>query len=225
VPTNDGRSSGFVLFVFYRLVTSHHTKLYAPTDYRDETLFFRTLPPERQKARMESEIQESEAAVAEAASEAPFARGRPDAQRQASDDGPARYFLAEELALRQLEVELGSSINRKVEIISLPGLAFDGVALTKDGPAVIEIKYTRQPLFSSHILSRVLDRFVSARAALKGQPSARLYFVVVADMSPQNQALLQENLRKYIGDRVPGVELRVLNFARLKEQFGAGQSS
>lgn len=32
-----------VLFVFYLLVTNHHTKLYSPTDYTDEGNFIKTL--------------------------------------------------------------------------------------------------------------------------------------------------------------------------------------
>ena len=32
-----------VLIAFYRLVTKHHNKLYAPTDWRDETLFLKAM--------------------------------------------------------------------------------------------------------------------------------------------------------------------------------------
>lgn len=217
-----------VLLVFYRLVTLHHAKLYAPTDYRDETLFFRTLPPERQKARIEFEVHEAEATRLEALSPVSSVPTESQAEaRRTSIEGSANYLLVEELALRQLELEVGRPISRQVEITGLPDFAFDGALLTDRGLAVIEIKYTRQPLFSPRILSRVLDQFVRARAALaqKGQTLARLYFVVVADMKQQNQLALEQNLRAYIQEHVPGVELRVFDLAKLKEQFGASVSS
>lgn len=49
-----------VLVVFFRLVTKHHAKLYAPQDFQDKDGFFRALNPLDQAARIQ---REAEAAV------------------------------------------------------------------------------------------------------------------------------------------------------------------
>lgn len=48
-----------VLATFYKLVTKHHGKLYAPGDYKDDKSFLRTLSPEEQEDRLEKEVKES----------------------------------------------------------------------------------------------------------------------------------------------------------------------
>lgn len=49
----------FVLVAFYKLVTKHHGKLYAPGDYKDDKSFLRTLSPEEQERKLEKEVNES----------------------------------------------------------------------------------------------------------------------------------------------------------------------
>lgn len=48
-----------VLVTFYKLVTKHHGKLYAPGDYKDDKSFLRTLSPEEREFRLEKEVKES----------------------------------------------------------------------------------------------------------------------------------------------------------------------
>lgn len=48
-----------VLGVFYRLVTHHHGKLYAPGDYDKDRSFMRTLSPSEQEQRLTREVHES----------------------------------------------------------------------------------------------------------------------------------------------------------------------
>lgn len=48
-----------VLVTFYKLVTKHHGKLYAPGDFKDDKSFLRTLSPEEQEVRLEKEVKES----------------------------------------------------------------------------------------------------------------------------------------------------------------------
>src|SRR5688500_218985 len=48
----------FVPFAFYRLVSQHHTKLYAPSDFRSDESFLRPLTPEQSRARIEREVVE-----------------------------------------------------------------------------------------------------------------------------------------------------------------------
>lgn len=48
-----------VLITFYKLVTKHHGKLYAPGDFKDDKSFLRTLTPEEQEKRLDKEVKES----------------------------------------------------------------------------------------------------------------------------------------------------------------------
>ena len=48
-----------VLITFYKLVTKHHGKLYAPGDFKDDKSFLRTLSPEEQERKLEKEVNES----------------------------------------------------------------------------------------------------------------------------------------------------------------------
>ena len=48
-----------VLITFYKLVTKHHGKLYAPSDFKDDKSFLRTLSPEEQEEKLQKEIAES----------------------------------------------------------------------------------------------------------------------------------------------------------------------
>lgn len=48
-----------VLVTFYLLVTNHHGKLYAPSDFKDDKSFLRTLSAEEQEKKLNKEVQES----------------------------------------------------------------------------------------------------------------------------------------------------------------------
>ncbi|MDH2294341.1 hypothetical protein [Cobetia sp. 1AS1] len=66
-----------VLAVFYRLVTHHHGKLYAPGDYDKDRSFMRTLSPAEQEQRLTREVQES-------LGESDWQQGGADAEAQVS---------------------------------------------------------------------------------------------------------------------------------------------
>ncbi len=204
-----------VLFTFYRLVANHHSKLYAPSDYRDERLFFHPLTPAEQQARIGAEVQELDE---------PATAPHQDARAAPPRLGGGAYLLAEELALRQLEAEIGMSFTRQVRISALPGVMFDGVAAAGTEVVFAEVKTARQPLFSPRIVTRVLDQFEKVRTSVgrEGLTSAfRLYLLVVADMSDENQRLLEENLRRFLTAEATGIELRVYSLSGLRKQFGA----
>ncbi len=206
-----------VLLAFYRLVTNHHQKLYAPMDYRDERLFFRSLPPDQQRERVDREIDEVRAeGNHETESADPTTGPLPPVRREL-------YLLAEELVFRQLEMEFGRPINRQISVSGHPGLVFDGGLVTDKGIVFVEVKFVRQPLYSPRIVRQVLSLLSSVRAALRDRHII-LYLAVVADMDEQHQRLLEDNIRKFIEHEASDVELRVFNLAELKKRFGIDAS-
>jgi hypothetical protein len=48
-----------VLYVFYKLVTEHHGKLYSPSDYKTDDSFLRTLSPEEKANKLEADAKEA----------------------------------------------------------------------------------------------------------------------------------------------------------------------
>ena len=48
-----------VLITFYKLVTGHHWKLYAPADFKDDKSFLRTLSSEEQEEKLDKEVKDS----------------------------------------------------------------------------------------------------------------------------------------------------------------------
>jgi len=207
-----------VLGAFYRLVTNHHQKLYAPMDYRDERLFFRTLPPEQQRERVDREIEEIRSEEAHEREVAARAGGPlPPIHREG-------YLLAEELAFRQLELEFGQPINRQVGVPGQRDLYFDGGLVTEKGIILVEVKYTRQPFYSPRILEQVIARLLATRSAVGDRP-VTLYLVIVAELQEGMQQLFEENIRKFLIQKVSGLELRVFNLLELKKRFGVVPAS
>lgn len=206
-----------VLGVFYRLVTAHHIKLYAPHDFPDAEGFFRALTPSEQRERLEQELRELEAELE------PSDGGEATAV-EIEGTGfvktlPTRHawVLAEEFAFRELESEFGTSIQRQVAVANNYGV--DGVFVEGGKPRFVEIKFTKQPrlLHAFHRgvgqLQRIADKFKRASFVL----------VIVTDGVAKEQ--LEAELAK-MQDRLNSepfrIALRVYDFDELKKKYGVG---
>jgi hypothetical protein len=207
-----------VLAAFFRLVTAHHVKLYAPHDFPDAEGFFRALTPSEQKQRLEQEIRELESAP-------PAIEGDKTVVSEMEGTGliqglSARHawVLAEELAFRELESEFGARISRQVEIVDY---GVDGVLIDKGTLRVIEIKFTRGSRPLRHIVRHATDQLRRVAERVGGRASFILAIVVEA-MPPERLeseiARTREQL-KSMSFPIP-IDLRVYNFNELKEKYG-----
>jgi len=128
-------------------VVYHHEKLYAPSDYKDESNFLKTLDSEVQKKRLKESVKDIENDKANSQEVIPENKNNIVIPRQ--KELTQTYFLAEELALRQLEIELNTVIKRQSGLkIGRELLAFDGVGTDGDNLVIVEIKYTRTGVIS-----------------------------------------------------------------------------
>lgn len=236
---------GLVLLLFGWLVAWHHTKLYAPADYRDAEGFFRALSPTEQRARIAAELDriQSEATDVPKANDTrksgtPGAEEREsesigDSQEQVSTEEPrttasfvaqhrrelrAAVMLAEDLAFREIAAELGQPAVRQVGIGS--NLQVDGVIRTPAKSIVVEVKYIRPTMAPAAFTHDVLARIALLAATLRSD-RWRFLLAVVADGLSQAQ---RERLRKQLADRLntSGVsaDLRIFDFADLQNKFG-----
>ena len=134
----------FVVFIgFLWLVSKHHTKLYAPTDYKDEEGFFRSLTPEEKKQKIKKEIKEitGESSKVEIKGEASV---KAEATKEAMPNFGEQIFLAEELILREIQSEYDCSITRGASLGN--DIGFDGI-FTKDGKGYgVEVKLVKNKI-------------------------------------------------------------------------------
>jgi hypothetical protein len=159
-----------VLVVFAWLVSRHHTKLYAPMDFRDEKLFIYPLSAEVQRQRIQEEIENVEAQELEADSRVKLpienkslspSNTKTISTSNSRDTFTSNYLLAEDLAIRQLETELKVPILKQVEIVTANTHArFDGFINDKKEITGIEVKYARIPKISPSTIQSSLFRFV-----------------------------------------------------------------
>lgn len=146
-----------MLFVFSFLVVFWHTHLYAPGDFRDESIFAdlasaALIPPAAQRERLANEVEEQEAAQPPASIVLGSAEAQSKDQSQVAETKPPRSpksqvmeesrnraFLAVELAIRKLEAEWNVRINRQVRF---GDVGVDGAATVGPDLRVVEVKLT-----------------------------------------------------------------------------------
>ena len=121
----------------------------------------------------------------------------------------------------KLENEFGASIQREVRVQGTGNLGvFDGVLIRDTGMTLIEVKFTRSGFMSLLMLRDIMNRAVLAahRAKQVGGPSdLRLLLVVVADVSEEEKARVQDRVSGFVkGSPVP-VELRFYTMEELEK--------
>ena len=210
-----------VLIAFYRLVSKHHVKLYAPNDYQDKEGFFRALSPLEQKQKLEEEIKTIEEETKLGEKEPKTSPKDKLVSVEMEGSGILKtistrhaYVLAEELAFREIESEFGVSVHRQVAIGRDHG--FDGIFLQRGKPMVIEIKYTKRQEHIRMIWQKEIERF--ARIAKTMEPEPSFLFVVVADGLKKEVDI--DSLMKIAENANIPVGIRFYDFDELKEKYG-----
>ena len=172
-----------VLASFYRLVTNHHKKLYAPSDFKSDASFLETLTPQARDARLENEAYDS---VIEAQSkQVPDINVQPrtpedaEAVEQNVEAAAAvvlnaveqrKYVLSEkqdlqileDLAIARLERDFADKIDRGVSIGNL-GISYDGYMSWNNMYIFFEVKRVRQTGTFSFQLSKILNDATTAQ--------------------------------------------------------------
>lgn len=209
-----------VLIAFYRLVTHHHVKLYAPHDFPNENGFFRALSPLEQRQKLDEEMRNIEGEVKAEDKILPI---------EMEDTGIIKaistrhaYVLAEELAFRELESEFGVSIHRQVAVGRDYGI--DGVFLSKGRPVAIEIKYIRRQRHTRMIARQQLDRFSQIAQSIKPEPEF-LLVLVTEELSNQQRITEKERLTKIIEDSKLSIHIRIFDFDELRKKYGIAETA
>jgi len=233
-----------VLGMFGWLVGRHHTKLYAPSDYRDSEGFFRAMTIGEQRARLEGEVESLQVAEAQVdlvptANESEKIANRdgslPNENKNIEATSAAKLKEASDATVKIVEqarndlrtaLVLAEELAwRKLEAefhlpvrrnVRLDGMQLDGVIQTPILPTAVEIKYIR----SSGSIIRVSDQLLGRVIGIANHTRGRLQLLVVLVVDDLNEGW--ERREVAIGERLTqqGVSYRIYDFNALKEEFG-----
>lgn len=191
-----------VLGCFIWLVMRHHTKLYAPSDFQNDESFIQ-LTPEEQRRKIEEDIEEIQAS-------SDISGGKPEADLRRS------LVTAEDLVLRDLELEYGVQVNRQVR---LAGVSMDGL-FVKDGAGYgIEVKYFKGRVSKN----RIADSLRQVESQLE-RLSWRRFNVILAIVIDDLEKYDPTKEDPYLGDLVSVFPFRVTmkfyGLKQLSEKYG-----
>lgn len=234
-----------ILFAFYNLVANHHTKLYAPIDYRDDQAFLTAAAPSRQGERLKEELREEGQTLTEETSEVQSDSVTIMADSRAGGDTVAEFrtsgnaeiiskkaqiqnpvhsaYLAETLVLQDLENEFGFSISRNVTI-SVGGqrMEMDGVIRRPTGETLVEIKFLRSKANLPDILKLMGDQIRRSTTFLKKTrfaPMSGFMFIIVVEGGKEFRDEVEDALDFPILKQ-KDLEVRVYSLEDLLEKYG-----
>jgi hypothetical protein len=210
-----------VLGSFLWLVSRHHSKLYAPGDYKDPEGFFRAMTPAEQREKIKRELSdlevETDAELVHSVS----------SKSMASD-----YFITEDLVIRELEEEFGVEVHRHVGFGTTDDsgksvdLGFDGSFRSKDGKNyVLEVKYSPGRDFGARFeslvyqireLSANFDRFVRSG---DWPPMTYLFALVASEWTQEKMEMVKRQCAE-IRLLKASLDIRFFELPKLQEKFG-----
>jgi hypothetical protein len=201
-----------VLLSFLWLVAKHHTKLYAPSDYRNDEGFLGLLSPEQQKEKLEKQVEEV------------LTDPEHTEKKDSSDITlPSRssiresVYHAEDLAIREIESEFGMSVNRQISIGNDVGL--DGLFVKNNQAYAIEIKYAFKPLSKNQLANEL--RKIEQNIARLGWKRFSVILVLVFDDLDSIDTNVEKERLSIATDIFPfSVSLRFYGLSQMKQKYG-----
>lgn len=180
--------------LFFATLNFNHRALYAPSDYRDEDNFFRGVKEGTVRdriAKVKSEMAETEAeGIATDTMPSEPSLSRNAAVNNSKRNSLADYLFAEDLALNELSLRLGS-VRRSVELYGIPYL-FDGVIKSAKGLVLIEVKYLQNLRNIKTIVRNSVDRLASALNKAPNPASLPPFSVLVSIVTDDEKAVTTE---------------------------------
>ena len=217
-----------LIVLFFVTLNFNHKVLYAPSDFKNEENFFKSLSnatPTEKAEKLRNEVREIENEPVPESKEAVSIlpeRSAVAIATIAQRDIRGRYLLAEELVLNKLSKEFGQSVRRDVRFAT-PGRAFifDGVVMNDEKVTAIEVKYFRS---ARTITPRFREVFHSILGAAEQLPDSvrnnfTLILAVATDAPSSDHDELVKRLQSLIGITPFPVEVRVFSLEELEKEF------
>ncbi len=165
---------------------------------------------QEQKKRLEEEIQQ----LAEPAPEPQLLPSTEEA-RTSRQDLQKRYLLAEDLVMRELQIEFGTPVNRQVR---LGGIDLDGIFAKEGAGYGIEVKYVRKRV----ALDRLLDSLSRLQTSLQrlGWRRFTLILALVCESDDPISPSEIEGIQSRLSQLAVPVVVRVYTLQSLADKFG-----
>jgi hypothetical protein len=213
-----------VLAVFSWLVSMHHKKLYAPSDFKSDDAFLQALSPEGQRQRLEKEVADLTPSTTKSLDDKEASKVAIGAEGRSVNRIRADVVLAEDLALRQLEAEFGAPIRRQVALKKDGERAeLDGL-LYHDGKLIaIDVKFISAATIRKNIQMRLSEiSFLATKIAALGSASNTklLVAIVSRDLDPDSSDLIKKEFDRVLKGAAILTELRFFDFGELQKRYG-----
>ncbi len=197
--------SVIILITFYILVTDHHGKLYAPSDFKNDNSFLRTLSADEKREKLNLEAAEDfgcSTKMAEIAENTVDGTGMHIAKPKSTERLNHQEYrddisIVEKDVLAILSQEFGVIDKPDVGIGNI-GAAFDGFLGIHMGKYVFaEIRTMRSPRLGSSLLERPLYNAMLAREYFNND--FKLILVVVYYFKSEQDI---DRIKKFVGRKV-----------------------
>lgn len=194
-----------VLFVFYKLVTEHHGKLYSPSDYKTDDSFLKTLSDEEKEQKLEDDAKEATGDV--------FIDHIAPKKNLAFNSAKDRIIKSERYVVDLLSKELGIKPNVGVKISS-EEYTFDASYIESGVSAtILEVKYYSKPRITFKTVQEFLYR--AKLAAEYMSIDTKFVLALVLDGEVDKFQPIADAWSNSLENSGINIELRVINGAEV----------
>ncbi|OEE76633.1 hypothetical protein [Vibrio genomosp. F6] len=161
-----------VLWVFYKLVTEHHGKLYSPGDYKNDRSFLSTLTPEEQENKLRVNVQEASGGLTVKAGNS----SRTDSKLR------DRIVNAEKYITEKISTELGIEAEANIKV-SKEKYTFDAAYVVPGQKATfLDVKYYSHPT----IVFKSVEEFLYRAKLTQSFMSIKTKFILALAFDKKN---------------------------------------
>lgn len=215
-----------VLITFYKLVTKHHGKLYAPGDFKDDKSFLITLTPEEQEKRLDKEVKESlgkdstpDDQPEPDSTESKAVKNTGDIKERDSRQEEHRRFREELLDIEKAVIsDISSELKTKADVnvgIGNTEAQFDAFLQTLNGKATfLEVKAVRSLSHCFGMIDRLLYNAVVVDKFFESD--FKLIIAVVYYFKKSELPTVERFWRRRIDKCPANIELRFISRADIK---------
>lgn len=185
------------------LIVRHNRKL--SLAFSEDEIAWQFMSPEQQRRKLNSEV-------------LALASVLPPNEYQINDLRSA-YLIAEDLALRQIEMENRLTLTRHVAI---ENVFFDGVSAKLDTVLCVEVGFVITSELPQERINALLDkveqavkRFKQIRPGMK----TKLIYALVTQLSPDGEVRMRNTLANKFSTTPVDADIRLLDFETLQSSF------
>lgn len=208
-----------LVVLFFLTLNFNNRVLYAPSDFREDESFLRTLTLHERRIKLETEAKEAQE-VSQADNETHLLPMTPKETEHFIDC----YTRAEDFVLRELETEFGRHVKRDVAMDNYKGtIQFDAAITLRRALIVVEVKLIQRPQLNYAMFDQLREKSrtvhnVALQSGLYWNGSVML--VIVTTLAGEQKADYVRRLEKALKELDVQVELRVYDFDVLNQKYG-----